>query len=188
MVIVITKAIKNSKNEPEQISENNNEQNATEEKPEKKLKVWQIILYLVLGLAAVVFGGECVCSTSQFIALKLGMSEALVGLTIVAVGTSLPELVTSIVAAKKGQNQIAFGNAVGSNIANIGLIIGLTGTISPISLSSTLLVDSLILLAVTIIFSIVTLSRKKIDRSFGIILVVTYALYLTFAIVRNYCF
>ena len=76
-----------------------------ENEPKKVMKVWQIILCVVLGLAAVVFGGECVSTTAQFLAIKMGMSEALVGLTIVAVGTSLPELVTSVVAAKKGENE-----------------------------------------------------------------------------------
>ena len=160
-----------------------------EEKKEKELKIWQIILYIVLGLAGVVFGAECVCTTAQFLALKMGMSEALVGLTIVAIGTSLPELTTSIIAARKGENELALGNVIGSNIMNIALILGVVGVIKPVPVSTTILTDMAILFVFTTIFSILCMtSKKSVSRTKGAIFIAMYFAYLTFAIVRNYCF
>lgn len=158
------------------------------EKKDKELKVWQIVVYLIIGLAAVVFGGECVSSTAKFLALKAGMSEALVGLTIVAVGTSLPELATSIIAAKKGETDLALGNVIGSNIANIILILGVVGVITPMAVSKTILTDLLILFVFTLVFVFMSLRKKQVGKMEGIILLCMYVSYITFAIVRNYCF
>ncbi len=158
------------------------------EKKEKELKVWQIVVYLIIGLAAVVFGGECVSSTAKFLALKAGMSEALVGLTIVAVGTSLPELATSIIAAKKGETDLALGNVIGSNIANIILILGLVGVITPMAVSQTILTDLLILFVFTLVFVFMSLRKKQVGKMEGVILICMYISYITFAVVRNYCF
>ena len=154
----------------------------------KDLKVWQIIVFFVVGLAAVVFGGECVASTAQFLALKMGMSEALVGLTIVAFGTSLPELVTSVVAAKKGENELALGNVIGSSIVNIGLILGSVGIIGQAPVSSVILTDMAILFVTTLIFAFFCVRKNDISKREGILFVSLYILYLAFAIVRNYCF
>lgn len=154
----------------------------------KDLKVWQIILYLVLGLGAVVFGGECVSTTAEFLALQMGMSEALVGLTIVALGTSLPELVTSVVAAKKGENDLALGNVVGSNIMNISLILGSVGLIGQAPISSVILTDMVILFVSTIVFVACCWQKEKISKLEGAIFIFIYIAYLVFAIVRNYCF
>lgn len=155
---------------------------------EKELRVWQIILYIVLGLGAVVFGGECVSTTASYLAIKMGMSEALVGLTIVAFGTSLPELVTSVVASKKGENDLALGNVVGSNIMNIALILGSVGLIAQAPISTAILTDLIILFVSTIIFVVCCLHRGKISRGEGILFVCMYVAYIAFAIVRNYCF
>ena len=168
--------------------EDNNFELPKEESEEKQLKIWQIILYLTLGLGAVVFGGECVSTTAQFLAIKMGMSEALVGLTIVALGTSLPELVTSIVAAKKGENDLALGNVVGSNIMNISLILGSVGLISQAPISTVILTDMLILFVSTIIFVIACLQKSHISKKEGILFICIYIAYLAFAIIRNYCF
>lgn len=194
MTTTIRSALKNRKNqtdeqrintniEPCKVEEDINLNNAKEKTP---LKIWQIAVYIVLGLGAVVFGGECVCSTSQFLALKLGMSEALVGLTVVAIGTSLPELVTSIVAASKRENEIALGNVIGSNISNIGLVLGLSGTLTTTPISNVILTDLFILFVITTVFTIVIIRKKEINKKFGIILLLTYVLYLIFAILRNY--
>lgn len=157
--------------------------------PERVLKVWQIVLCVGLGLGAVIFGAECVCSTAQYLALKMGMSEALVGLTVVAIGTSLPELATSMAAAINGENELALGNLVGSNIMNIALIVGVVGVINPVAISSVILVDMLIMCVTTVGFSVFCLTRKaQVGRVIGGILVAAYVAYLTFAIVRNYCF
>ncbi|MBE5755108.1 MAG: calcium/sodium antiporter [Clostridiales bacterium] len=158
------------------------------EQNKKQMKIWQIILCLVLGLAAVVFGGECVSTTAQYLALKMGMSEALVGLTIVAVGTSLPELVTSVVAAKKGENDLALGNVIGSNIMNISLILGSVSLIGQAPVSSVILTDVAILLGITIVFVILCSRKNDINRKEGAFLLSLYIAYIAFAIVRNYCF
>jgi len=162
--------------------------NYIEPPQEKELKVWQIVLYFIFGLAAVVFGGECVSSTAKFLAIKMGMSEALVGLTIVAFGTSLPELVTSVVASRKGDNDLALGNVVGSNIMNIGVILGLVGTIRQVPVSSIILTDLIILLVCTIIFTIFCCRKNDINKKEGTLFMCMYILYIAFAIVRNYCF
>lgn len=158
------------------------------EQDKKQMKIWQIALCLVFGLAAVVFGGECVSTTAQFLAIKMGMSEALVGLTIVAVGTSLPELVTSVVAAKKGENDLALGNVIGSNIMNISLILGSVSLIGQAPVSSVILTDIAILLGTTIIFVILCSRKNSIKRKEGIFLLSLYIAYIAFAIIRNYCF
>lgn len=167
-----------------------NSQNVIEQtsQEEKVLKIWQIIIYLVFGLGAVVFGGECVSTTAKYLAIQIGMSEALVGLTIVAVGTSLPELVTSVVAAKKGENDLALGNVIGSNIINISLILGLVGIIGQIPISIEILTDVLILFITTICFSIICIKTKSLGKREGIILFCIYIIYVIFTIIRNYCF
>lgn len=158
-----------------------------EKNEDKILKGWQIALCLIFGLAAVVFGAECVSTTAQFLAIKIGMSEALVGLTIVAVCTSLPELATSIAASRRGDNQMALGNILGSNVINIALVLGLVGVISPVAITSAILIDMLILTIFTIIFSVICMtSKKEIKRWAGILLLIMYIAYITFAIVRNY--
>ena len=160
----------------------------SDEPKEKELKIWQIIVYFVLGLAAVVFGGECVSTTASFLAIKMGMSEALVGLTIVAFGTSLPELVTSVVASKKGENDLALGNVIGSNIINISLILGLVGLIGQAPVSSVILTDMIFLFVTTIIFTCCCVTKDSISKKEGIFFMAMYIAYLAFAIVRNYCF
>lgn len=160
----------------------------SEQTDEKPLKVWQILLCLIFGLAAVVFGGECVSTTAQFLAIKMGMSEALVGLTIVAFGTSLPELVTSVIAAKKGENDLALGNVIGSNIMNISLILGSVGLIAQAPISMTIVVDSIILFVATMIFAVACFRKENISKREGIVFILLYLSYLAFAIVRNYCF
>lgn len=166
------------------------DKNKTEKKHKKnkELKIWQIIIYIILGLGAVVFGSECVASTAKYLALRAGMSEALVGLTIVAIGTSLPELATSVIAAKKGETELALGNVIGSNIANIILILGVVGLICPMNVSNIILIDMAILFAFTIIFMLLCTKKKHICRLEGSILLAMYILYIAFAIVRNYCF
>lgn len=154
----------------------------------KQLKIWQIILYIVFGLAAVVFGGECVSTTAKFLALEMGMSDALVGLTIVAMGTSLPEFATSVIAAKKGENDIALGNVIGSNIINIALILGMVGLIAQVPVSSIILTDIVILLVSTIIFTICCVRKDDISKKEGILFLIMYFAYIAFAIIRNYCF
>ncbi len=143
-------------------------------------------VYVIGGLIAVVIGGDVVVENAKTIAASLGMSETLIGLTVVALGTSLPELVTSLVAARKGEAGIAVGNAVGSCLFNILFIIGITGIIKPLPAESDLLTDVSFLAIVTLIVYLFAAKGKKIGRIEGAICVVLYAIYTAFIIFRAY--
>ena len=159
-------------------------QNRIEETPQNLLPLWKSILYVVIGLAAVVFGGDMVVDNASMIAKTWGMSDTLVGLTIVAIGTSLPELVTSITASKKGDSGIALGNAVGSCLFNILFILGIASTLTPINAVPELIIDAVILIAVTILILIVAKTGKKTNRLEGIICVAAYIIYTVYIIMR----
>lgn len=148
------------------------------------MPLWKSILIIVVGLAGIIIGGDLSVESAKEIARAFGMSEVLIGLTIVAFGTSLPELVTSIVAARKGENDIAVGNVVGSNIFNILLILGLSATILPMNMSNTYLYDILMLIIVTVVTYIPIAKTKKVNRGVGIAMVVTYLLYTIYLIMR----
>lgn len=148
------------------------------------LPVWKSIMFIVLGAAAIVGGGQLVVNSAKSIALTCGMSETLVGLTIVAIGTSLPELVTSIVASKKGQNGMAVGNVVGSNIFNLLMILGISCTLHPIVVGFESLIDISILFVVSIVILLFCKSKGKITRSEGVFMVLLYVAYTAYAILR----
>ena len=158
--------------------------NRIKETPMDVLPLWKSILFVVLGLAAVVFGGDMVVDNASMIAKAWGMSDTLVGLTIVAIGTSLPELVTSITASKKGDSGIALGNAVGSCLFNILFILGMASTLTPINAVPELIIDTAILIAVTILILIVAKTGKKTNRMEGIICVAAYIIYTAYIIMR----
>ena len=168
-------------------SENIQEELAVESVSE--ISIFKSIIKLVIGVAGIVIGGQVVVDSATNIATSLGMSEKLVGLTIVAIGTSLPELVTSVVAALQGEKDIALGNILGSNIFNILLIIGLSSAISPIAVSSNLIFDFIFLVVVTLIIGIMIFANKKEEKNFGkkegIILVAFYVFYMAYIIIRN---
>ena len=155
-------------------------------KMEEKDKNWvKNGTFILGGLAAIVFGGDLVVKNSTEIALSLGMSEALVGLTIVAVGTSLPELVTSAVAAWKKESEIALGNIIGSNIFNILFVLGASATISPIGVNSSLFTDIFILIVYTIVVLIFAMTNLTIKKREGIFLAISYIVYMVYIILRN---
>jgi len=158
-----------------------------EEEPEENKRKWYTdIIGIVGGLAAIVFGGDLVVDSACTIAKEFGMSELLIGLTIVAVGTSLPELVTSMVAAKKGEHDIAIGNAIGSCLFNIVLILGSSALISPITtLAWSALVDLAVMLLSAVMVYLMSFKSGKVGKLSGIILIVTYAVYLTYIILRD---
>ncbi|MBQ6351264.1 MAG: calcium/sodium antiporter [Methanobrevibacter sp.] len=157
---------------------------ATEvEKP--KFNLPKSIIAILVGLAGIVLGGDLVVDSASAIAIALGMSETLVGLTIVAIGTSLPELVTSITAIRKGENQLVIGNVIGSNIFNILFVLGASSAISAIPLDSDMLIDVLFMLFVTILCFIFGKTQEKYDKKEGIILVLLFIGYMAFAILRN---
>lgn len=158
--------------------------NRMEEAPMNLLPLWKSILFVILGLAAVVFGGDMVVDNASMIAKAWGMSDTLVGLTIVAIGTSLPELVTSITASKKGDSGIALGNAVGSCLFNILFILGMASVLTPINAVPELIIDAAILIAVTILILIVAKTDKKTNRMEGLICVLSYIVYTVYIILR----
>lgn len=163
-----------------------------EETEIKDMPGWKIALFIILGAAGVVLGGVLVVFGAKGLAYKgasaLDLDEnlvkSLVGLTIVAVGTSLPELVTSVVAAKKGQNEMALGNVIGSNIFNIVLILGISSTVNPLTTSSAVIVDLIVVGCVTIIVFIMALFGK-LSRKHGILLISMYVIYITYLIIRT---
>lgn len=148
------------------------------------MSVPKSILAILLGLAAIIIGGNLVVDNASLIAKAWGMSDTLVGLTIVAIGTSLPELVTSIVAARKGDSGIALGNAVGSCIFNIMFILGMAAVLTPIHAAPELIIDSVILIFVSVIMLIFALSKKSTNRLEGIICTILYVTYSIYIILR----
>ena len=159
--------------------------NRTEEEEEgKAMSVVKALIFIVLGLAGIVIGGDVSVEAAKEIARSFGLSEALIGLTIVACGTSLPELVTSVIAARKGESDIAVGNVIGSNIFNIFLILGTSATILPMTVSNTYLYDIGMLCAVMILTYLPIAKTKKVSRGMGIAMVLVYVAYTVYLIMR----
>ncbi len=150
----------------------------------KELSYGKSILFLIVGAAAIAFGGDLTVDTASRIAIELGMSQTLVGLTIVSIGTSLPELVTSVVAARKNEVDMAVGNAVGSNIFNILMVLGISSAISPVALIRENIIDIVLLMVFSVMVWIFAGTRKKIERKEGIIMVVVYLIYCAYIIAR----
>ena len=155
-----------------------------EEVVEKTIPVWLCIIYIVGGIAAIKFGGDFVVNGAVTIAGKLGLSENLIGLTIVAVGTSLPELVTSIVASRKNEVEMAVGNVLGSNVFNVLLILGVAGTISPMAFIMENVIDIAILTAASLLIYVFAWTKERIDRKEGIVMLAIYASYLVYICIR----
>jgi cation:H+ antiporter len=153
------------------------------EKPKYTLP--KSIILILIGIVGIVLGGDMVVDSASAIAIALGMSETLVGLTIVAIGTSLPELVTSLTALKKGENELIIGNVIGSNIFNILFVLGASSAISAIPLDSSMLIDVVFMVVVTVICFIFGKTQDKFDKKEGAILVALFVIYMIFAIIRN---
>lgn len=156
--------------------------NKEEGNPEKILSLPKSIFYIIAGLAAVIFGGDLVVDKACIIATNFGVSQNFIGLTIVTVGTSLPELVTSIVATKKGDSGLALGNAIGSNLFNILFILGFSAIISPLHVLNESIIDCVILLASSILLFIFAKTKQqmsKIEGGICLALYLTYIVYLT---------
>ena len=150
----------------------------------KELSYGKSILFLIVGAAAIAFGGDLTVDTASRIAIELGMSQTLVGLTIVSIGTSLPELVTSVVAARKNEVDMAVGNAVGSNIFNILMVLGISSAISPVALIRENIIDIVLLMVFSVMVWIFAGTRKKIERKEGMLMVVVYLVYCAYIIAR----
>lgn len=149
------------------------------------IPVWKSIVYIIGGAVAIKFGGDWVVSSCSTLALKFGMSETLVGLTIVALGTSLPELVTSIVAARKNELDMAIGNVVGSNIFNVLLILGTAAAISPMTYLTVNAIDAMILIVFSAIVWIICAKKKKLTKPHGVLMLFLYIAYLVYIIIRD---
>lgn len=142
------------------------------------------VLLIVVGCVGVVLGGTLVVDNATIIARNFGLSETFIGLTIIAIGTSLPELVTSVVASGKGENDLAIGNVVGSNIFNILMILGLSTTLHPITIQFTAIADSIVLIATSLLVLLFCRTRRYIDRWEGVIMVAIYAAYSVYITLR----
>ena len=164
--------IKNAKNDEE----------AVEEKVNKPL--WLTIILGLLGLGAIIYGGDLVVDMASSIALQLGMSENLVALTICSIGTSLPEFVTSVMATRKGELDIAIGNVLGSNIFNILLILGCASVINPMIVSTVALIDVIFMVITVVLFVLVTYKSKTVSKKIGIPMVILYIMYIVMTIIR----
>jgi cation:H+ antiporter len=139
----------------------------------------------LIGLGAIVLGGDMVVDNGTEIAYTLGMSETLVGLTIIAIGTSLPELVTSITAALRKESEIALGNIVGSNIFNILFVLGASSIISPLPINDKVFLDVIIMIVLTFILLLFSRTHYTVGKKEGFILAFIYIIYMVYIIVRN---
>jgi cation:H+ antiporter len=148
----------------------------------KNDKIWKMLLMIVVGGAMIVFGSDLTVDAATSLATIFGMSERLIGLTIVAFGTSLPELVTSVTAAVKGKPDIAVGNIVGSNIFNILFVVGTTAIITPVTYSSTFFADSLAALGAAVLLLVCVAPKKRLARVGGAVMLVCYAAYFVYLI------
>ena len=137
----------------------------------------------IIGMCAIIGGGNLVVNSASVIAVNLGMSENLVGLTIVAMGTSLPEFMTSVIATRKGEIDIAVGNVVGSNIFNILMVLGIAGVINPMTVSFVAICDIAVLVIVSALVLFVT-KKKEINKYNGLMLIAIYVCYLCYTIIR----
>lgn len=156
----------------------------TEEEAYEMMSPVKSAVFIIVGLAGIVWGGDLVVDAATEIAVQFGLSETFIGLTIVAMGTSLPELVTSMVAAKKGENDLAVGNVVGSNIFNILLILGASAAISPITVDINAIYDMVILIVFSILGFFCTKSRKELSKREGILFLLLYVVYFGYIYTR----
>ena len=148
------------------------------------LPVWKCLVFIVGGMIAIKYGGDFVVDGASVIAARLGLSQTLIGLTIVATGTSLPELVTSIVAARKNEVDMALGNVIGSNIFNILFVLGIAASISPVAFLLENIIDIIILVIMSLIVMAFAWTSQTIKRNEGIFMLVVYAAYLVYICIR----
>lgn len=148
------------------------------------MPIWKCLLFIIGGAAAIKFGGDFVVDGATVVAKSLGLSQTLIGLTVVALGTSLPELVTSIVAARKNEVDMAVGNVIGSNIFNILLVLGIASAISPIAFITENMIDIIILIAFSILVWLFAWTKKEIRRTEGVIMLLAYLGFMIYICLR----
>lgn len=150
----------------------------------KKLPIWKLLVLIVIGIVLIVFGSNVAVDGAKGIAKICGMSDRLIGLTIVALGTSLPELVTSVTAAKRGSADLAVGNIVGSNIFNILFVVGTSALIIPVTFQAAFIVDSIIAAVVMVILFLCVVRKKELNRVGGFVLLLSYVAYFIYLLVK----
>ncbi len=161
------------------------QENTTEQSEEPHItSIPTIILYVIVGIAGIVWGGDLVVDSASAIALTFGWSETFIGLTIVALGTSLPELVTSVVAAKKGESDLSLGNAIGSNIFNILLVLGASSAVHPIAVNPFTIYDTIFLVASSIIVYLFAVQKKELERREGMMMIPLYVIFFLYIVLR----
>lgn len=158
--------------------------NASEEEIEVTLSPLKSVIFIIIGIVGIALGGDLVVDSASAIATTFGLSETLIGLTIVALGTSLPELVTSIVAARKNESDLALGNVVGSNLFNILFVLGMSASIHPIGVGMDSVIDTLILIITSILVYIFAILKKSINRIEGFSMLLMYAAFMVYIIIR----
>ena len=151
----------------------------------KDLPMWKCLVFIGGGLVAIVIGGQIVVNSAETIARGFGLSETLIGLTVCSIGTSLPELVTSVVAAKKNQAGMALGNVIGSNIFNILLVGGLASAISPIAVNMNNIIDIVLLIFISLYIMILVWKKQLLTRAGGVSMLVIYAAYMVYICARE---
>lgn len=156
------------------------DKNQQEEEKKKEESIWKLLIMVIIGIVCIMLGSDFAVDAATVIAKEVGMSERLIGLTIVALGTSLPELVTSVSAAMKGKADIAIGNIVGSNIFNILFVVGTTALITPVVFESKFIIDTIISAAAGILLWLCVFRDRKLSRAGGAIMLVGYAAYFVY--------
>ena len=157
--------------------------NQEEEEKQEHRPIWKLVLLGIIGGVIVVWGADITVDAATAIAKAVGLSERFIGLTIVALGTSLPELVTSVTAAKKGNSDIAIGNIVGSNIFNILFVIGTSALIVPVIYEVSFLVDAVVAVIAGVVLWGATIRKKMLTRPWAIAMLIGYAVYLVYLLV-----
>ena len=155
-----------------------------EEMETKEWPVWKMIVMGIIGLALIIVGSDLTVDAATKLATLFGMSERFIGLTIVALGTSLPELFTSVIAARKGKADIAIGNIVGSNIFNILFVVGISALITPVSFAAGFVIDTIVSIAAGVILLLCVLRNKKLSRPGGILMLACYAAYFVYLLMK----
>ena len=155
-----------------------------DESEAKEMSAPKFITLILIGIAGVILGGNLTVEGAKGIAQAIGLSETVIGLTVVAIGTSLPELVTSVVAARKNQNDIAVGNVIGSNIFNILFILGFSAVISDLTTDFYAVIDTAVLIGVMLFTYIISVVGKKIKRPMGIVMILLYVAYTAYLLLR----
>jgi cation:H+ antiporter len=170
LIVVVRSAMKNRQTAEEEI---------------KTLSPLMSFLFIVGGLACIVIGGDLVVDNAVLIAQSWGLSETFIGLTIIAMGTSLPELVTSVVAACKGESGLALGNVVGSNIFNLFLILGLSSSLHPITIAGDMMLNAIVMGVATILFFLIALPKKQVSHFMGFASVAVYLCYTVYLVLAS---